>query len=152
MTTSTPVAPLRWLSAPPQLAARGIAASAGSAAGVASMCVSRRCAHTTTTTTTTTAPSKTTNEQLDELMDSFAEARALITDAMESVGTTYFADDMEDAETQTKDVLTRWEALQADLEGSGETEQLQRVRSMYELKIKQLKAELETVQEAGGSG
>lgn len=85
-------------------------------------------------------------------MECFAEARALITDAMESVGTTYFADDMEDAEKQTAETMKRWGALQAELESRGAAEQLQRVRNMYELKIKQLQAELETVREAGGSG
>lgn len=94
----------------------------------------------------------TTKEQVDELMDSFAEACELITDAKESVGTTYFADDMEDAEKQTHDVLNRWESLQAALERKGTAEELQKVRNMYDLKIKQLKAELEAVREAGGAG
>ncbi|KAG5488549.1 hypothetical protein JIQ42_00156 [Leishmania sp. Namibia] len=115
------------------------------------LCVSVRCEH---TTTTVPPPEKkpTANEQVDELMDSFTEACELITDARESVGTTYFADDMEDAETQTQDVLKRWDNLQADLEQQGAVEQLQKLRNTYELKIKQLKAELETVREAGGSG
>lgn len=90
--------------------------------------------------------------QLNDLMDSFAEARELIKDAMESVGTTYFADDMEDAEAQTKDVLKRWSDVQAFLESSGQTEELRKLRNMHDLKIKQMEAELETVRDAGGSG
>lgn len=85
-------------------------------------------------------------------MDSFAEARELIKDAMESVGTTYFADDMEDAEQQAKDVLKRWADVQAFLEKSGETAELQKLRNMHDLKIKQMEAELETVRDAGCSG
>lgn len=113
--------------------------------------VCKRCEH---TSAIATPPGRelTTKEQIDELMDAFAEACELITDAKESVGTTYFEDDMEDAEKQTHDVLKRWESLQAALERKGTAEELQKVRNMYDLKIKQLKAELETVREAGGAG
>ena len=90
--------------------------------------------------------------QLNDLMESFAEARELIKDAMESVGTTYFAEDMADAEAQTKDVLKRWVDVQAFLEASGQEEELQKLRNMHDLKIKQMEAELETVRDAGGSG
>ncbi|CAM43917.1 conserved hypothetical protein [Leishmania braziliensis MHOM/BR/75/M2904] len=134
----------------PFASSRALVAAAVVSADHTVLDVSKRCEHTTTET-----PSRkqlTTKEQVDELMDSFAEACELLTDAKESVGTTYFADDIEDAENQTQDVLKRWESLQADLEHQGAAEQLQRVRSMYELKIKQLKAEFETVREAGGAG
>lgn len=90
--------------------------------------------------------------RLNDLMDAFGEARELTKDAMESVGTTYFADDMEDAEAQTKEVLKRWAELQADLEKAGQTEELRKLRNMHDLKMKQMEAELETVRDAGGSG
>ena len=85
-------------------------------------------------------------------MESFAEARELIKDAMESVGTTYFAEDMADAEAQTKDVLKRWVDVQAFLEASGQEEELQKLRNMHDLKIKQMEAEQETDRDAGGTG
>jgi enamine deaminase RidA (YjgF/YER057c/UK114 family) len=114
----------------------------------------RRFEHTTTPTTPTAAEASSDDlsTQLNDLMDSFAEARELIKDAMESVGTTYFADDMEDAEQQAKDVLKRWADVQAFLEKSGETAELQKLRNMHDLKIKQMEAELETVRDAGCSG
>ncbi|CAC9549664.1 conserved hypothetical protein [Leishmania infantum JPCM5] len=130
---------------------RGTGTAALLSSDHALLSVCKRCEH---TATMATPPKRdlTTKEQVDELMDSFAEACELITDAKESVGTTYFADDMEDAEKQTQDVLNRWESLQAALEHKGTAEELQKVRNMYDLKIKQLKAELETVREAGGAG
>lgn len=73
-------------------------------------------------------------------------------DAMESVGTTYFTDDMEDAEAQTKEVLKQWATLQADLEKAGQTEELRKLRNMHDLKMKQMEGELEAVRDAGGSG
>ncbi|KAG5464712.1 hypothetical protein LSCM4_00153 [Leishmania orientalis] len=135
----------------PSVSARGAACATAIAGHSSVLCASKRCEH---TTTIVPPPEKnpTANKQVDELMDSFTEACELITDARESVGSTYFADDMEDAETQTQDVLKRWDNLQADLEQQGAVEQLQNLRNTYELKIKQLKAELETVREAGGSG
>ncbi|CAG9583671.1 conserved hypothetical protein [Leishmania major strain Friedlin] len=133
------------------VSSRATATAASLSSDHASLSVCKRCEH---TTTIATPPERvlTTKEQVDELMDSFAEACELITDAKESVGTTYFADDMEDAEKQTHDVLNRWESLQAALERKGTAEELQKVRNMYDLKIKQLKAELEAVREAGGAG
>ncbi|KAG5465450.1 hypothetical protein CUR178_00153 [Leishmania enriettii] len=135
----------------PSTSARGAACAAAVAGHRAVLSVSKRCEH---TTTIVPPPEKNlkANEQVDELMGSFTEACELIEDARESVGTTYFADDMEDAETQTQDVMKRWDNLQAELEEQGAVEQLQKLRNTYELKIKQLKAELETVREAGGSG
>ncbi|KPI85768.1 hypothetical protein ABL78_5159 [Leptomonas seymouri] len=104
-----------------------------------------------TTAAAAGASSDDLSTQLNDLMDSFAEARELIKDAMESVGTTYFADDMTDAEAQAGDVLKRWADVQAFLEKSGAKEELQKLRNMHDLKIKQMEAELETVREAGGS-
>ncbi|KAG5490021.1 hypothetical protein JKF63_00140 [Porcisia hertigi] len=115
------------------------------------LCASTRYEH---TTTAAQLPEKelSAKEQLDELMESFEEARELIAEASESVGTTYFAEDIEDAMNQTRDVLRRWESLQGMMEREGSVEQLQKVRNMYALRIKQLEAELETVREAGGAG
>ncbi|AIO02291.1 hypothetical protein LPMP_351540 [Leishmania panamensis] len=145
------VPPLATYIRRPFASSRALVAAAVVSADHTVLHVSKRCEH-TTTIETPSGKQLTTKEQVDELMDSFAEACELLTDAKESVGTTYFADDIEDAENQTQDVLKRWESLQADLEHQGAAEQLQRVRSMYELKIKQLKAEFETVREAGGAG
>ncbi|KPA80063.1 hypothetical protein ABB37_05076 [Leptomonas pyrrhocoris] len=135
-------------SATTTVAANPIAATA--VAAPLTLCATKRFENTTSGVAGASGDDRST--QLNDLMDSFGEARELIKDASESVGTTYFADDMADAETQVKDVLKRWADVQALLEKSGKTAELQKLRNMHELKMKQMEAELETVREAGGSG
>lgn len=88
--------------------------------------------------------------QLRGLMEGFAEARELLRDATESMGTTYYEEDLEDAQVQTADVLGQWEALKAGLRAKGRVDELSQLENMHEIHMKQLKAELEAVREAGG--
>ncbi|GET93217.1 hypothetical protein, conserved [Leishmania tarentolae] len=129
---------------------RGIATAASVSTHHVVLSFPKRCEH-TTTIESPTGGELTTKEHIDELMECFAEASELISDANESIGTTYFSGDLEDAEKQTQEVLNRWASLQAALELKGTADELKKVRNMYDLKIKQLKAELETVREAGGA-
>lgn len=83
-------------------------------------------------------------------MDQFGEARELITDATESVGTTYFSEDIHDAQEQTTVVLNAWEALKEELRRSGDGKALEALEKEHEMKMKQLQQELEAAQHAGG--
>lgn len=84
---------------------------------------------------------------LEELNDEFAEARELLSDAEEAIGTTYFEDDLEDARIAVEQVLERYESIKASLpEGSDELVDLQRsvglkmeeLRGRYSLLIQNL--------------
>lgn len=88
--------------------------------------------------------------RLNEWIDSFGEARELIKDAMDSVGTTYFSEDMEDAAKQTQDTMQRWEDIMKLLTDSGDAAAVARLQREHELKMKQIKEELEMAQHAGG--
>ena len=54
-------------------------------------------------------------EQLEQLNDEFAEARDLLSDAEESIGTTYFEDDLEDAKVAVEQVFERYDAMRTAL-------------------------------------
>jgi len=57
--------------------------------------------------------------EMEDLNTEFAEARYALADAEESVGTTYFSDDLEDARDATDKVLERYEGMKESLpEGS----------------------------------
>ncbi|RNF00643.1 uncharacterized protein Tco025E_08754 [Trypanosoma conorhini] len=87
-----------------------------------------------------------TSAKLLELMEAFAEARELIIEAKESVGTVYVAEDLQDAKEQTEKTLTLWKDIQADLELSGDTDALRRLKREHDIKMSQLRAELEDVE------
>ncbi|ORC93034.1 uncharacterized protein TM35_000023600 [Trypanosoma theileri] len=82
------------------------------------------------------------------LMDSFAEARELIEEAKESIGSVYASEDMQDAKEQTDKTLALWEELQKKLEEMGDMSTLERLRKEHSLKMAQLRAELEEVEHA----
>ena len=74
------------------------------------------------------------------LEEEFAEARELLSDAEEAMGTTYFNDDLDDAREATEKVLERYESMKASLpEGSDELMDLQRSLG---LKIEELRGRL----------
>lgn len=84
---------------------------------------------------------------LEELSDEFAEARELLSDAEEAIGTTYFEEDLEDARIAVEQVLERYDSIKASLpEGSDELMNLQRslglrmeeLRGRYSLLIENL--------------
>jgi hypothetical protein len=82
-------------------------------------------------------------KEMQELMELFAEARELISEARESVGTVYFGDDLEDAIKSKDDVLTQWTSLQKRLEIDGAHDVLTRMQREYDVKFRQLQAEVE---------
>lgn len=88
--------------------------------------------------------------RINDMMDSFGEARALINDAVESAGTTYFGDDFEDAERETKRTLQLWSELQSFLKDKGDEATLSSLVKENQLKMKQLAQELEVARDAGG--
>ncbi|RNF05143.1 hypothetical protein TraAM80_04703 [Trypanosoma rangeli] len=76
------------------------------------------------------------------LMEAFAEARELIMEAKESAGTVYVAEDLHDAKVQTEKTLSLWNEIQSDLELSGDTTALDRLKREHSNKMSQLRAEL----------
>ncbi|ESL09500.1 hypothetical protein TRSC58_02777 [Trypanosoma rangeli SC58] len=86
--------------------------------------------------------------KLLELMDAFAEARELIMEAKESAGTVYVAEDLQDAKVQTKKTLSLWKEIQSDLELSGDTAALDRLKREHSTKMSQLRAELADAEDA----
>ncbi|KAH9582036.1 hypothetical protein LSM04_003227 [Trypanosoma melophagium] len=85
---------------------------------------------------------------LNVLMDAFAEARELIVEAKESIGSVYAAEDIQDAKEQTDKTLALWEELQTHLKESGDLATLERLRKEHSLKMAQLRAELEDAEHA----
>ncbi|CUG89065.1 Hypothetical protein, putative [Bodo saltans] len=84
-----------------------------------------------------------TTAAMKELMDQFAEARELIGDARESLGTTYFSDDLDDAIKAKDDVLTQWKSVQQTLEAASASDRLSKLQREYDVKFRQLEAEVE---------
>lgn len=84
-----------------------------------------------------------TNTSMKELMDAFGEARELIGDARESIGTVYFADDLNDAIKAKDDVLSQWKHIQDTLEAEAATDRLVKLQKEYDVKFRQLQAEVE---------
>lgn len=79
---------------------------------------------------------------VEELNAEFSEARDLIKEAMESLGTTYQSDDAKDAIDQTKKTMDLYESIKSRIENR---ENLDRVMKENDLKFRQLQAELEQV-------
>ena len=75
-------------------------------------------------------------------MSDFGEARELIAEAKESVGTTYYSDDASDAKQQTEKVIGDFNALKNSLKEDGQDEALRKVEREYDVKFAQLAAEL----------
>jgi hypothetical protein len=80
---------------------------------------------------------------MNDLMLSFAEARELIDDAKESQGTAYFSDDAKDAENKTTETIAMWNQLCDDLAASNQCDELEKLKREYNVKFRQLGAELE---------
>ena len=90
--------------------------------------------------TRTFASTPARHPDLEQLEDEFAEARELLSDAEEAMGTTYFNDDLKDAREATEKVLERYESMKASLpKGSNELIELQRSLG---LKIEELRGRL----------
>ncbi|KAG8339995.1 hypothetical protein TRVL_09176 [Trypanosoma vivax] len=90
------------------------------------------------------------SSRISSLLDSFTESRELISEALESVGTVYAAEDMEDARLQTEKTLMLWAELLKDLQESGDFAAVSRIEKEYGLKFAQLKEELENAEQAVG--
>lgn len=87
------------------------------------------------------------SSKLNDFMDSFTEARTLITESQDNAGTVYFSDDINDADEQTKITLTMWAELQAMLKEKNELEALEYIQKEHEVKVKQLVLELEAAKD-----
>eukprot|EP00672_Neobodo_designis_P017440 CAMPEP_0174830086 /NCGR_PEP_ID=MMETSP1114-20130205/2333_1 /TAXON_ID=312471 /ORGANISM="Neobodo designis, Strain CCAP 1951/1" /LENGTH=150 /DNA_ID=CAMNT_0016063869 /DNA_START=29 /DNA_END=479 /DNA_ORIENTATION=- len=87
------------------------------------------------------------DKRMDEVNMQFGEARELIADAKESVGTTDYSDDAEDAIQATKEALQMYRALLQDLEAAGRDADKTRIERENGQKMKQLEIELQTVLE-----
>jgi hypothetical protein len=79
--------------------------------------------------------------------DQFAESREALTDAKDSVGTTYFADDVADAKELSENCLKSYADLKNAITLRGTPEILARLEREYDIKFKQLQAELDEVME-----
>ena len=82
--------------------------------------------------------------------EEFAECRLNIGDAKDSVGTTYFGDDIKDAKSSTERVLARYAQLKDNLKSTDgqegvESGMLTRLEKEYDIKFKQLQGELDEV-------
>ena len=73
----------------------------------------------------------------------FEEARTAIDEARESVGTTYYAEDYEDAEKVTQVALEKYKQLLKETTDESEREQLSRE---HQQRMKQLEEEFKTLQ------
>ncbi|CAD2214251.1 hypothetical protein ADEAN_000169600 [Angomonas deanei] len=87
--------------------------------------------------------------RINDMMESFGEARELIKDSLESAGSTYFSEDIEDAIAETNKTLEQWEGIKKMLKDQGEEEKLRQLINENEMKMKQLKEELEMAKHAG---
>jgi len=74
---------------------------------------------------------------IDSLTDQFMEARELLEDARESLGTTYFSEDMQDAQTAVKDTLAEYAQLLSQLSDKQKEEVVRTIG----LKMEELKAQ-----------
>jgi hypothetical protein len=87
------------------------------------------------------------DKRMDEVNMQFGEARELINDAKESIGTTDYSDDAEDAIAATKEALELYNNLLKDLKAAGRDDDYTRIERSNGQKMKQLGAELQTVLE-----
>ncbi|EKX33255.1 hypothetical protein GUITHDRAFT_81639 [Guillardia theta CCMP2712] len=83
------------------------------------------------------------NCKLQDIDELFVEARELLSDALDSFGTTYFEDDLDDAREMVDKCLTTYTALLAELP----EEQRNAVKRGMGMKMEQLKQELQSVLE-----
>jgi predicted TIM-barrel enzyme len=87
------------------------------------------------------------DKRLEEVNMQFGEARELIADAKESIGTTDYSDDAEDAVQATKAALALYQAVLADLTAAGRDADRTRLERENGQKMKQLEIELQAVLE-----
>ncbi|KAK7112059.1 hypothetical protein V1264_011572 [Littorina saxatilis] len=82
-------------------------------------------------------------KRVEGLTDRFAEARELLGDARESLGSTYFSEDMQEAQEAVSETLTTYEALLADLD---EDQRNDVVRSIG-LRMEELRAQEQAIKD-----
>lgn len=87
------------------------------------------------------------SQRLTSMLESFAEARALIAESHDSAGTVYFSEDLSDAAEQTKETLRLWNELHDYLTTNHEMDTLEQVKKEHSLKLKQLEAELQAAKD-----
>ncbi|ESP04054.1 hypothetical protein LOTGIDRAFT_230306 [Lottia gigantea] len=80
---------------------------------------------------------------IETISDQFMEAREMMEDARESKGTTYFSEDVEDAQKAVKETLESYQQLLAKISDS----QKQQVMRTIGLKMEELKAQLIAMEE-----
>ncbi|XP_005096601.1 uncharacterized protein LOC101854564 [Aplysia californica] len=81
---------------------------------------------------------------MQSLTDQFMEARELLDDARESMGTVYFSDDMSDAQAAVSDTLVEYKQLLSQLSA----DQRQEVLKTIGLRMEELKAQEQAIKEA----
>eukprot|EP00656_Telonema_subtile_P000291 TRINITY_DN10147_c0_g1_i2.p1 TRINITY_DN10147_c0_g1~~TRINITY_DN10147_c0_g1_i2.p1 ORF type:complete len:138 (-),score=43.15 TRINITY_DN10147_c0_g1_i2:32-445(-) len=81
------------------------------------------------------------NTQLNEFQGLFVEAREILVDANESIGTKYIEDDLEDAQAAVKDAVGAFDKLISGLDEQQKTSVMQ----ANGLKVEQLKGELQLI-------
>jgi len=69
---------------------------------------------------------------------------------MESVGSTYYASDMEAAQESVKNTQQLYQNILKELESSGQSDTARGIRESWSLKMEQLQAELDQALHAGG--
>eukprot|EP00277_Geminigera_cryophila_P043668 CAMPEP_0173080940 /NCGR_PEP_ID=MMETSP1102-20130122/16727_1 /TAXON_ID=49646 /ORGANISM="Geminigera sp., Strain Caron Lab Isolate" /LENGTH=174 /DNA_ID=CAMNT_0013954927 /DNA_START=141 /DNA_END=665 /DNA_ORIENTATION=- len=81
------------------------------------------------------------DKKMGEVNDLFVEARELIADALDSQGSTYFEDDLDDAQHAVKECVTEYDTMlsQLDEPKKGETMRL------MGMKMEQLKGEMNLI-------
>lgn len=107
-----------------------------------SLPAARRAAFAATGTLLNTAPGD-FDDRLRNINDQFAEARELINDAFESIGSNYYSDDAEDAKMAVAATLDMYRSLLSD--EAYPQEARTKVDREYGMKMKQLEGELEKV-------
>lgn len=85
------------------------------------------------------------DKRMTEVNAQFGEARELIADAKESIGTTDYSDDAEDAIQATKAALELYTKLLGDLRAAGREDDRTALDRENGQKMKQLDLELRTV-------
>jgi predicted TIM-barrel enzyme len=86
-------------------------------------------------------------QRLEDFNMQFAEARDLINDAKESLGTTDYSDDAQDAIEATKAAIGLYKGLLTDLDAAGSGDKRKQIELENGQKMKQLEAELQEVLE-----
>ena len=84
--------------------------------------------------------------RLKAFNDQYAEARLLIDDATESVGTTYFEEDLVDAKEGTESTVGMYEGILRDCAGDAGAKMRGKVEAENKLKVAQLKEQYLEVQ------